>query len=175
MKNYRVLTAIQGLRRADGMRKPIAEGEVIALPRAIAASITAALEQTDDPVTVELNLDPPAPPALIASDDVDGLIAAVRQVGGAARIIAAASVEELRAALDKLEPGADDRAVPELGEVSNFALATEVSARLSDGTMLPEDFPIYVEAVDRINRLTEELAAAKAAPTPATPKRPKAG
>lgn len=158
MRSYVVLTQIHGLPRAEPWRarEPIAIGEVILLPDEVAAGLRqiGAIEASDAAETVLLDFSEPEPPALIASDDVDGLIAAVRNVGGVAKIIAAADVEQLRAAIEVM--GADASLVPFVGsdpedglrEVSNFALLSEVHARISGGLLSAEDLqPIVALAV----------------------------
>lgn len=151
MRTYLVLTAIHGLPRAEPWfaRTPIATGEVILLPDDVAAGLLqiSAIEPSDAAETCLLDFDAPAPPAMIASDDVDGLIAAVRNVGGVAKIIAAADVDELRAALERLPEQAGAvlpapvEADPEdmLRQVSNFALLSEVHARIEGDALTPYD------------------------------------
>lgn len=168
MRTYVVLTPIHGLPRAEPWRarEPVAIDEVILLPDEVAVGLRqiGAIEPSNAAETCLLDFDEPASPALIASDDVDGLIAAVRNVGGVAKVIAAADVDELRAALGKLPESAGVvmpvDADPEdvLRQVSNFALMSEVHARVATDLLAPADVRNVLAALDAVPAIDAGMA-----------------
>lgn len=124
--NYEVLTTVHGLRRAgEGRSRPIAAGEVIALPDTAAGAMAEALERveaiapTDRAPTVELDLVPVRPLQRIEPDGPADLAA----LSEAARALGATL----------LLPGAKAEGVALL--LDNDDLLRELKARIDDGRL----------------------------------------
>lgn len=183
MDAFKVLTAIHGLVRAGShsahqSRLPIAPGEIVALPEALAASLFAALaiEPSDDVPTVELDWTDPAngPPGGNAADLVDpanwdAMVEAASRAGAA--LFKADDLHGIARAAHKLgaavlHAGSD---LAELaGRLSNSELVKELVTRLDSGHLPSWELPARLQPTPD----TDQAAGADPAPGNPTPSDP---
>ncbi|PHP19526.1 hypothetical protein CG471_11750 [Sphingobium sp. IP1] len=130
MRNYEVKTALRGLRRADGQKKPVEIGAVIALPFDLAIELLAldAVEETRAQVTCALSWETTAPVpvsspiAVVAVTDRYALVDAIADLGGIVFFVG---------------EGLPDDAGQVLADFSNDALLDELSVRIGEGRLAP--------------------------------------
>jgi hypothetical protein len=129
MQNFEVKTPVRGLPRADGQRRPVGIGEVVALSVGVALDLLDmdAVVPTDADVTIDLDWssmeDRLLPPiAVVAVTDRHALVDAIGDLGGLVFFVG---------------EGLPDQADDVLVDFPNDALLDELSARVGEGRLGP--------------------------------------
>ena len=177
MRTFSVLTPLRGLKRADGLKSPVGENEVVALPLHVYADLadSGAIKPTDLPETCPL-LWPDAPDATLAPEpsqriavvaitDRHALVAAIADLGGIVFFVG---------------EGLPDEAEDVLVDFSNDALLDELAVRIDEGRLAPTLLSGIVQVEDAPIELAKPIEPAQTAdveerspPPPEAPAAPK--